>query len=147
MSFSENPVNRYRLIYPELSNGGRNDTSISTLKPTFTSVLESSKDQSNGQNQAKHSIGAGAEANPIADEHPEPRLLPGRLHPLGVTWLLGWAWDIVLTFIPTCFIGQLPLSSSQRTCQFDPLPTYVSLSFPCTWTNSHYATLGKGSSS
>ncbi|EEU40429.1 uncharacterized protein NECHADRAFT_91222 [Fusarium vanettenii 77-13-4] len=48
---------------------------------------------------------AGAQVNPIAQVHTERRLLPGRLHPLGVTWLLGWAWDIILTFVPTCFIA------------------------------------------
>ncbi|KAH7275715.1 hypothetical protein B0J15DRAFT_557789 [Fusarium solani] len=36
-----------------------------------------------------------AEVNPITEVHTERRLLPGRLHPL----------DIVLTFIPTCFIA------------------------------------------
>ncbi|KAM6533202.1 hypothetical protein FALCPG4_006216 [Fusarium falciforme] len=167
MSLSEDPVNRYSLIYPESSGEALDATTVSIPRPSLTSVLESSKDQGSDQNQAKHSMGAGAvagiclaavvavlllgafwrywhakrrrwtvsgsrqssqltyapvlddssaqdteerpkhevEVNPIAEVPTERRLLPGRLHPLGVTWLLGWAWDIILTFVPTCFIA------------------------------------------
>ncbi|RSM09421.1 hypothetical protein CDV31_007727 [Fusarium ambrosium] len=147
---------------------GRIATTVSIPEPTFRPVLESAKGEGSDQNQAKHSIGAGAvagicvatvvavllllgafwrywhltgrrrtvsgprrssrlayapviddssaqdteerpkhaaEVNPITEVYTERHLLPGRLHPVGITWLLGWAWDIVLTFVPTCFIA------------------------------------------
>ncbi|KAL2692072.1 hypothetical protein Neosp_002475 [[Neocosmospora] mangrovei] len=72
---------------------------------TYAPVL----DDSSAQDTEERSKPA-PEVNPITEVHTGQRLLPGRLHPLGVTWLLGWAWDIILTFIPTCFIDEQPLS-------------------------------------
>ncbi|UPK96981.1 hypothetical protein LCI18_007916 [Fusarium solani-melongenae] len=67
---------------------------------TYAPVLDDSSAQDN-EERPKHEVGV----NRIAEVHTGRRLLPGRLHPLGVTWLLGWAWDIILTFVPTCFIA------------------------------------------
>ncbi|KAI8723826.1 hypothetical protein NCS52_00239400 [Fusarium sp. LHS14.1] len=67
---------------------------------TYTPVLDDSSAQDT-EERPEHV----AEVNSIAEVHIERHLLLGRLHPLGVTWLLGRAWDIILTFVPTCFIA------------------------------------------
>ncbi|RSL45144.1 hypothetical protein CEP53_010899 [Fusarium sp. AF-6] len=67
---------------------------------TYAPVLDDSSAQDT-EERPEHA----AEANPIAEIYTERRLSPGRLHDPGVTWLLGCAWDIILTFVPTCFIA------------------------------------------
>lgn len=62
MVLSEDSVNRYSLIYPGSLGEGLNATTVSIPRPSLTSALESSKDQGSDQNQAKHSMGAGAVA-------------------------------------------------------------------------------------